>query len=242
MESWVITESSITVNCKLYVLVVLGICGIILMGGIAIPFTVKGRVEGVDPFQMTTFTWLLTGTFLLLAKSRYVSEWAWHDFLRGQVVCKTTTDLASVTGIHHQMILTKLLHYEKTAILRTTGPYNGMFTRKAENQEGFSIDVPVQLSTLLASGFVILKVLSDEGEHLILLDARKDSLLDSAYTSERMVRYISCLDIRKKDVRDDGVNLKSKEKGAGKILFLTENHLRWNKVLGLYIQSQAKFG
>lgn len=46
--------------------------------------------------------------------------------------------------------------------------------------EGFAIDEPVQLSTMLASGFVILKVASHHGEHLICLDARKRSGVDYA--------------------------------------------------------------
>ncbi|KAK0109762.1 hypothetical protein ONS95_002438 [Cadophora gregata] len=175
MKAWIIAETTVTLKCYRYVYTILALCGSLVCGAMAVPFSLRDRLAGVDPFNITTFAWLLAGFILVIAKSRYVCEWPWHDFFRGQVVCESIKEIAEVTGIDDQMILTNLLHNERNTTLITKGPYNGMFDRRAESgSEGFSIDVPIQLSTMIASGFVILKVLSVKGERLICLDVRKD--------------------------------------------------------------------
>ncbi|KAI4644515.1 hypothetical protein J4E93_006420 [Alternaria ventricosa] len=171
MNEWIISELTVTLKCHRYVYTILCFCAVLICGATAVPFSVQNRLKGVDPFNITTFAWLLAGFILVIAKSRYVCEWPWHDFLRGRVVCKSIKEMADVTGIDDQMILTSLLHNERDTTLITKGPYNGMFDRRAESgNEGFSIDIPVHLSTMLASGFIVLKVLSVKGERLICLD------------------------------------------------------------------------
>ncbi|KAI4659252.1 uncharacterized protein J4E78_005678 [Alternaria triticimaculans] len=161
MNEWIISELTVTLKCHRYVYTILCFCAVLICGATAVPFSVQNRLKGVDPFNITTFAWLLAGFILVIAKSRYVCEWPWHDFLRGRVVCKSIKEMADVTGIDDQMILTSLLHNERDTTLITKGPYNGMFDRRAESgNEGFSIDIPVHLSTMLASGFIVLKVLS----------------------------------------------------------------------------------
>ncbi len=105
MDKWVVSEHSITINCRGYVSVVIGVCLLIVCGGMAVPFAVGTRIRGVDPFQITTFAWLTAGFIAVLAKSRYVSEWPWHDFLRGHVVCRSVGDVCDVTGIDSQTVL-----------------------------------------------------------------------------------------------------------------------------------------
>jgi hypothetical protein len=240
MASWVFDETSVTVKCRTYVKLVLSLCAIIVLGGLAVPFSLQGetqKVFGFDPFQITTFVWLLVGVVLILAKSRYVSEWPWHDFMHGRVVCHSISDLADVTGVDAQMVLTKLLHNERKSILVTRGPFNGMFLRKAEQQsDGFSIDVAVRLSTMLASGFIILKVLSHSGEHLICLDARKGSRIDYASKTDSEVNYLSCIDLEDLEHENKDTDpIKTKFKGPSKVLYLTRNELKWHKLLGLYL-------
>ncbi len=164
MDTWVFSETSVTVQCREYIAIIIIICSAILFGGIAIPFAVRKRITGVDPFQITNFTWLIIGSILILAKGRYVNEWPWHDFIHGCVVCRKVSDLAGVTGVRAQTVLAKLLHNERQTTLITRGPYNGMFLRKADHSAlGFSIDVPVHSRTMFLSGFTIFKIRGDLG-------------------------------------------------------------------------------
>lgn len=204
----------------------------------AVPFSLGDRLAGVDPSNITTFAWLLADFILVIAKSRYVCQWPWHDFLRGQVVCESIKEFAVVTGIYAQMILTNLLHNKRNTTLITKGPYNGMFDRRAESgNEGFSIDVPIRLSTMLASGFVILKVLSVKGERLICLDVRKGSDWGiGAAMRHHHVEYLSCTDLEE----EDEVKIESLEDTNGaignKILRLIRLHFLWTRVLGVYVR------
>src|SRR5277367_1502261 len=162
----------------------------------AIPFAVGTRIRGVDPFQITTFAWVLAGFIAIVAKSRYVSEWPWHDFLRGHVICRSIKDVCDVTSMYSQMVLMYLLLEERDKTHRTKGPYNGMFSRKAEDKTGFAIDEATRLSTMLASGYILLKVLNEHGEHLICLDIRKGSKGEGPLKGETG-RFLSCMDIGK---------------------------------------------
>ncbi len=138
------------------------------------------------------------------AKSRYVNEWPWHDSLRGQVVCRSVRDVKDVTGMNAQMILMYdstiyLLHNEWKTPLITRGPHNGIFQRAATEEDGFSIDEPVHLSTMLASGFVVLKVPNEKGEHLIFIDVRKGAEMDVALKNETG-KHLACLGIAKESL------------------------------------------
>jgi len=242
MDKWVISEESITINCRSYVNLVIGIAIIIVCGGMSVPFIVGTDIRGVDPFQITTFAWIIAGFIAVLAKSRYVSEWPWHDFLRGHVVCRSVKDICDVTGMDAQMILLNLLHEEYLNTLRTKGPYNGMFGRKSDDSNGFAIDEAVDLSTMIASGFVILKVLNEFGEHLICLDIRRGT---QSQQPEKGLwgDYLACMDIGKDimfDTLDQGLGQR-KRKSDDKVKKLSVKSFRWNKVLGLYIQD-SKFG
>jgi hypothetical protein len=254
MDTWIVFEDSITVRCRCYVVTVICVAVLIVCGGMAIPFIVGNKIRGVDPFQITIFSWIATGFLVALAKSRYVSEWPWHHFIRGEVVCRGVKDISDVTGIDPQMILMNLLHEEENSILITRGPYNGMFGRKTtETGSGFSIDSPVHLSTMLASGFIVLKVINELGEHLICEDVRKGAsarLIPSGEDQE----YISYMDIGKDVLGDeldevdemDGMDEKhsmgkAAEATSQKVLRLSMKEFTWKKTAGLYIHD-SKFG
>jgi hypothetical protein len=241
MRDWIIAETSVTVTCRRYIISILAICAVILCGGIAIPFAVKDRIVGVDPFEITTFTWFIVGFILVLAKSRYVSYWPWHDFLHGRVVCNSVTDLADVTGVDAQLVLMKLLHNERKTTLTTRGPYNRMFARRELIMGGFSINVEVKTSTMFASGFILLKVLSQDGEHLISLDVRKGAQLAYASKNALAAKYLSCLDIGKRYFDEDEIDTSHNQSKSSRVLYLEENELNYNKVLGLYC-GDSSFG
>lgn len=83
----------------------------------AIPFEVGEKINGVDPFQLATFIWVIAIALLVGFKSWYVSEWSWHDFIRRIVVCRSISDLCDVIGVDAQIILVHLLITEhKTAL------------------------------------------------------------------------------------------------------------------------------
>lgn len=267
MDQWIIAEDVIIIKCRLYVFSIILIAAIIILGGMAIPFLVQNRILGVDPFQITSFCWFLAGFITIIAKSRYVSEWPWHDFLRGRVVCNSISAVHDVTRIDSQMILWYLLQEENDNILVTKGPYNGMFGRysglsgtKAEEAEAiksaymslfgrkgaaqgsFAIDEPVHLSTMLASGFVLLKVLNEKGEHLICMDVRKGTE-GEAYTRLEKEEFLACMNIDKA-LPEYGSNNSSPARASAvseKVLKLTVHEFRWNKMLGLYVRD-SKFG
>ena len=250
MDSWAVSEDAITIRCRPYVVTVILLATLLVFGGMAIPFAVGKRIQGVDPFQLTTFTWFVAGFFIILAKSKNVNEWPWHDFLRGQVVCRSIKDVCGVTGIDPQVVLMNLLHEERENILTTQGPYNGMFGRRSEGTRGFSIDVPVQLLTMLASGFVVLKVVNEKGEHLMCLDVRK-GVEGVGTTALEDDQNLSCMDIGKDELQtafDDrasrsawsSMNRFTKAKQE-KVIRLSAHNFRYNKVLGLYIRD-SRFG
>jgi hypothetical protein len=180
---------------------------------------------------------------LVTAKGRYVKEWLWHDFVHGRVVCDSINDLADVTGVNKQTILMKLLHNERSIALMTKGPYNGMFDKRSEgDMEGFAIDEPVRLSTMLASGFIVLKVISHHGEHLICLDARNKSGVDYANSNASEVMYLSYVEMPNNELEDVVSQVGQKPNKASKtVLYLFQNGIGWHKLIGLFV-GDAVFG
>jgi len=145
------------------------------------------------------------------------------------------------------MILMNLLHGERDNILRTRGPFNGMFGRQAQGTDGFSIDVPVKLSTMLASGFIMLKVINEKGEHLICEDVRKGSR-GLSITRNEADTFLMVRDVGKDGLEegsDTGVDKNEKFKNRSskteeKVLKLrVVENFRWVKVLGLYIRDSS---
>jgi hypothetical protein len=234
----------------------------LVLGGLAVPFSVGEQITGVDPFQIATYTWLLAGFFLIVAKSQYVEDWPWNDFLHGRVECHSITDLSEVSGIDPQQILLFLLRNEWNNVLNTDGPYNGMFKRKvqpdiseiseiSESSEkkspadpkktdaaptsygaGFSIDVPLNVHTMLASGIVPLKVRDPTGEHLICIDGRKGGW-DRAQ-GERRMRWMTCRNFNSEDLEDRVDDHSVKE-----VHRLERVRFRWTKVLGVYVKDSV---
>ena len=250
MKAWKITPTYIKVDCRKYVISACAVAVLLVLGGLAIPFSVQSRIRGVDPFQITLFTWIASGFVLVLASSRYVSNWPWHDFLKGKVVCRSLSDLTDVSGLGTQIIIQYLLHKEWKTLLVTSGPYNGLFIRKCDPRtydkrnvvpqtEGFSIDRPVALSTMYAAGFVMLKVASMDGEDLICLDGRKGGWDYGSHG--RKANWMTCRNFNEdilESARDSGT---SKKKREHKVLFLQRIEFTWERVLGLYTK-ESHFG
>jgi hypothetical protein len=105
-----------------------------------------------------------------------VVEWPWHSFLRGHSVCQSVSELAEASRISRQAILLYMLHNESRSLLTFQGPCSTIFTKRTkESTGGFVIDIPVEHATLLAAGFIVLKLSTPKGAHLVLRDGRDDA-------------------------------------------------------------------
>lgn len=173
---WVIDESAVIIPCNVYVVTVLAACMILVAGGIALGFTLGGRVTSVDPFNITVFCWILAGFVAAVSKSLKVKDWSWRDFLKRRCVCRSVTELSSATGVDSQLIIAYLLHNEDFTIIRVRGPFNMAFLHR--DSDGFAIDVKPTLRTLLLSGLIPAQVVTLKGPMLAILEARKNALSD----------------------------------------------------------------
>ena len=233
------------ITCRRYVLAVIIVAVLVICGGMWVPFAVGAMIRGVGPLRITTFSWILAGFLVILAKSRYVNEWPWHDFLRCQVVCRSFKDVEDVTGINAQIILMDSLHQEHQKTLIMKGSYNGPFVaQKDKSGIGFIIDEPIQLLTMLASGFVVLKVINEKGGHLKCINVRKGHK-DVGLERMDTIKSLACLDVGNRSLRAKKAAwsplrrlLRNK---AEKVKRLKEEELRYSKVLGVYI-GDSKFG
>lgn len=69
-------------RCDWYVGAVSAAAAVLVFGGIAAGITVGERLPGVDPFNITTFSWVLAAFVVLTSKSARVVSWPWWDFLQ----------------------------------------------------------------------------------------------------------------------------------------------------------------
>ncbi|KAG8161425.1 hypothetical protein KVR01_008412 [Diaporthe batatas] len=165
MRQWVIDEKSVMVPCPGYVWSVIAVASLLAGAGLGIGFSVGQRIRGVDPSNLATYLWVVAAFIVLIAKNMKVNEWTWNDFLRRRVRCRSVSELQSITGIDGQIIIAKLLHDERRgSVLNICGPYNSAFLRRAN--EGFSIDEPIDSSTLFNSGLLMLRVATARGHAL----------------------------------------------------------------------------
>ncbi|KAF3917522.1 hypothetical protein AA313_de0200196 [Arthrobotrys entomopaga] len=235
MDDWIFEQDGVRVECAQYFWVVLAITTILVFGGLIIGLTVQTRIKGVDPFNITMFCWGLAAFLVLVAKSIRVEVWPWRDFLRRRVLCRSVSELHSVTRVDEQVILTKLLQSEQMNILKTKGPYNCIFSRKAEGTDGFSIDRPLNLRTMLLGGLIPVRVSAAyRKEYLVFLDLRRGdfSYIERSNTSTNKKTYI--VSERLKDTDRDHPNCQ-------RIPLKSKTKLGWGKILGIYNRKDAVF-
>jgi hypothetical protein len=232
MSDWVFEEKGVMVRCELYVWSVMAIATILILGGITVEVTVHGRIPGVDPFQIAAYCWILAVAFILIAKSLRVESWSWRHFLMRRVLCRSISELHAVTGINKQLILAKLVNDEDITILTTRGPYNCPFLRKSD--DGFSIDEPMSMWTMLLSGLIMVRVQRPQGGALVCLDVRRGkeySLVSQENMPAEETEYICCDRIPPRDGKLDmeyRIRLKSQQLG-------------WHGVVGVYCGHNSLF-
>ncbi|KAF4536856.1 uncharacterized protein LTHEOB_11863 [Lasiodiplodia theobromae] len=229
MNDWIFEENGVRVRCRWYVWTVLSIASMLVLGGIASGLTIQDRLKGVDPFNITTFCWVVAAFVIVIAKSLRVANWAWRDFLRCNVLCRSVSELHSVTGIDEQLILGRLLQDESATRLQTRGPYNCVFTRQTSSADGFSIDHPMSIATMLLSGLIMIQVQAIyRGDFLVCLDLRKGTkyhlVLQSRNPTDKE-EYISS-----DRLAVDNPQQTSRQR----VLLQKGGDTRWNRVIGVY--------
>ncbi|KAI1451619.1 hypothetical protein F4805DRAFT_450781 [Annulohypoxylon moriforme] len=234
MKAWILVEKGVIVPCKVYVYTVIFFCLLLVLGSVAVGVTIGQRISGVDPFNITTYCWVLAAFILLITKSIHVQEWTWNDFLHGRVVCKSVSELSSVTGVDDQYILTKLLQDESTSFLQTCGPYNTVFKHKSK--DGFSIDRPLGLWTMRMSGLIMIEVESLRGRGLVCLDLRRGTrgaVIPNLGKQGSDKVLIHCNRLPKE--KDQGSH------GNFKRIRLKEGLMVWVRAVGFYGNQHAEF-
>ncbi|KAL6365363.1 hypothetical protein LRP88_01353 [Fusarium phalaenopsidis] len=235
MEEWIFEENGVRVRCDWYVGTVSAVAAVLVLSGIAAGITIGERLPGVDPFNITTFSWVLAAFLILIAKSFRVASWTWWDFLHRQVLCRSVSELSSVTGIDDQLILARLLQQESGTPLQTRGPFNTVFSRKASGGDGFSIDQPLSIRTMLLSGLIMIQVQAIyHGKFLVCLDLRRGTEFNVVLqTRESVVDEEECI------VSDRLVDEHSL--GTEHRIILKKAKASWSRVVGVYGQNDAWF-
>jgi hypothetical protein len=226
-QTWMIDETSIVIPHKLYAWGFLGASGLVVLGGLAIGLTVGNRITGVDPLGLASYCWVFAGFMLLVAKSLRVENWPWSRFFRGQVVCRSVSEVHSVTGMDTQSILAILLRLEPRMSLIKRGPFNAVFSKRGA--EGFAIDVPLHTLTLIEGGLILVKVQSVVGDALIGMHSdlwtRYDSV--SPKGDNAVENRVVC-----KDFLDPGTWRSKAEKVP--LYTLSRDNIQWFRVVGLF--------
>lgn len=245
METWVVDEGSVTVRPRVYVWTVIAVAALLVIGGLAIGFTVGESIQGVDPFNLATYSWVLAAFVVLICKSVQVDNWAWSDFLHQRVRCRSVSELQSITGVSDQIIIAKLLHDEcDGSVLKTRGPFNSVFLN--HDDSGFSIDRPISTSTMLLSGMTLLKVATPRGAALVCLDARRGTDLEvvehqGVDSSELLV----CRELSRHSPQGRESNgtswTGSLQEQHARLKLTRSKDLKWKRVLGVYDKKLTKF-
>jgi hypothetical protein len=240
MNGWLIDESSVTVTCRRYVSGVMFTALALAAAGLTIGFTVGERIKGVDPFNLATYAWVLAAFIILICKALLVENWSWSDFLQFKVRCKSVSELAATTQIDEQVIIAKLLHDDcGDGILVTRGPFNSVFRRQANSENGFSINVKIKPITLILSGLAPLKVVTPRGHAIVCLDHRRGTFL--AFVEHEGVKekeHLVCDDIDR-HIRDWKASKPRKVWPSAnhvepcKLHLIKTNEFKWKRVQGL---------
>ena len=234
LREWVYDSNTITISYKWYCWSIMTACAFLVLGGVAIGLTVKERIKGVDPFQITGFCWLTAGFTVIIAKSMRVGNWPWRDFLTGQVVCCTLMELVGVTGMDPQLLLTLLLRLETQMVISKRGSFAFIF-HNYDTSNGFLIDKPMTTSAMAEAGTILIKVLAAHGPSLVAIQTSETTTWD-------VIRPKGTVDRKCRPVcRNLTVRGEWKEKSGAKPRYsLDYQELDWYRILGIF-ETEAVF-
>ncbi|KAI0178637.1 hypothetical protein GGR52DRAFT_264712 [Hypoxylon sp. FL1284] len=195
LNTWVIDDDAIIVPYKRYAWGSIALAIILVCSGLAVGFSVGDRIPGVDPTNVSAYCWVVTAFLLLMAKAIRVETWPWSYFLRGQVPCRSVSEVAAVTGVHPQVLLAILLRLDNRMHLRTRGPFNTLFRRRSPDQGGLSIDVPIKAATAIEGGSIPVKVFADWGIGLVFINTRSWASYNSVADQGSYRGHAICPDV-----------------------------------------------
>jgi hypothetical protein len=228
MKSWKMSDKAVIVYCNTFVFSAVGLFLTIIIIGLAILFKFGKNMTGVDRSNILIFLWTITVFGITLSKSWYTKDWSWHDFIHRQLPCKSVRELSRLTGVNEQVIMMYLLRNDHKRFY-TTGEYNSLFLRTAlESADGFAIDYPLKLPTLLACGFLVFMVASEDGVHLICIGGKKRN--ESIHCGSK-TKVLVC-----RAPRLVGQENKTVE------LYFKEELFSWERSFGLYTNPKMLFG
>lgn len=233
MDTWVIDEISVTVQCGWYVWPVIIAAVALAGGGLAFGLSAGQLITGVDPSNIAMYTWVLAAFIVLICKSVMVNDWTWSDFLHRRVRCLSVSELEAVTKIHPQLIMAKLLHDEGGgSLLKTRGPFNSVFMNRSA--DGFSIDRPIDINTILLSGLTLLKVVTPRGHALVCLDSRRGTSLKVVeHQGDQSKEFLVCEDVNQSQQRAKEGNSSGGQKQ--RLQLTRTSNFKWKRVQGVFV-------
>ena len=182
------------------------------------------------------FCWVVAAFAVLISKSFLVAEWPWRDFLRGQVLCRSVSGPHSISGVDDQLILVELLPDESDSYLQTRGPYNSVFKRKSSGANGFSIDRPMSLRTLLLSGLIMILIQAHHGKFLACLNLCKGTDYNIVLHENRSTNKKELI------VSDSLLSGDTQQRTAHhRIPLKVTEETTWGRIVGVYGQSECLF-
>lgn len=233
MDTWVIDEISVTVQCGWYVWPVIIAAVALAGGGLAFGLSAGQLITGVDPSNIAMYTWVLAAFIVLICKSVMVNDWTWSDFLHRRVRCFSVSELEAVTKINPQLIMAKLLHDEGGgSLLKTRGPFNSVFMNRSS--DGFSIDQPIDINTILLSGLTLLKVVTPRGHALVCLDSRRGTDLKVVeHQGNQSKEFLVCEDVNQSQQRAKEGNGSGGQKQ--RLQLTRTSNFKWKRVQGVFV-------
>jgi hypothetical protein len=229
LTNWAVGSKSIMIRYKPYAWGTLTVAAILVTGGVLFGFLVGKRIEPVDPFNVTIFFWGFAAFLILVCKSYKVKQWDWRDFLLGNIVCRSTSEIVGVTGIKDQNFLALLLRVAGATGLEMTGPYHTIFTRKSESDDGFAIDLALHTQSMADGGTFFIKVDSLLGPALVSLRLGPWKLYDCVYAKGSKEDEGDAI------CRDFNDRWKLTQNGRSlNLRVLCTNALKWHRVVGVY--------
>ncbi|KAF5968668.1 hypothetical protein FCOIX_11276 [Fusarium coicis] len=229
-QHWTIDEKAVIIQHGWYSYITLGVCAFMIAGGVAV-IAIGEKARGVDPSNLTALAWAAAGFAMVFFKSLRVQDWPWRDFLRGRVVCRSVSEVVSVTRMHPQDLIAILLRMESRNVLHTRGPFNTLFSRKAD--DGFSIDIPLLTNTVIDGGYIFIRVDSNAGPALVALRTSNAGIYHSISQKDGLEdgEGFVCRDL----IDATGLEVRGHDKPLP-FYAISTNDLRWNRVRGIFTE------
>ena len=236
MDTWEVDPGCIMIPCKRYVLTIMATWVIALLAGIVMLLILRLRAVGFDPSNILILLWTVASFAIILAKSWFVEDWTWNQFIQCQMPCRGVQELSRATGVPSQVLL---LHLYRTTCsrasrtkLKTRGPYNGIFPMRGRDAtHGFAIDCAFKMETLVACGLLVLKVNGYDGIRLVCIGGRRE-LESAGWQSGAPSIGLVCRLPQQHDF----------SKTEEPELFFKEDYFVWQEGDGLYRNDRARFG